>query len=229
MASKDTNFPQDMLNFLAECIRWTGFAFNGLQDTYVQLTTRDLRSTYVILAKRLSSVALYPEATWRNLRLCASCLGTDAIRPEQWHRSVHAMPGQIEDSLLAKMHTHHVLDGLKLSGRLEDLTWWELTAKMMARALTLLDGVSQVEYPYDKRLDASLVADDIFGEIFKGFFDKFFIANFQRNRSGHHCVCTQPCEVQPCRPDAFSSRFSVLARGGRRLELREVEEVVVSN
>ena len=120
------------------------------------------------------------------------------------------MLGQTEDSLLAQMHTHRVLDGLTLSGRLEHLTWWELTAKRMARALTLLDGVLQVEYPYDKRLDASFVADDIFGEVFKGFFDKFFTADFQRNQPGHPCACTQPVEVQSYCPDASGEDFRCL-------------------
>jgi hypothetical protein len=183
----------------------------------------------VTLVKRLSSLALHPEISWRNIGLCASCLGMDAIRLGQWYQSVHPIPTQMEESLLAEMHAHNVLDGLILSGQPEDLTWWELTAKMMARAITLLDGVPQVDYPYDKRLDGAFVADAIFEEALKGFFNKFFTEDFQRNRYGHPCTCTLPGEVQPYCPDAFRGRFSVLARCGANLQLHGTEEVVMSN
>jgi len=133
MALQDRSLPQDMIESLEQCVRLTEQMFTRPQDMYVRSATWDLRNTYVTLAKRMSSLTLYPEVTWRNIGLCASCLGMDAIRLGQWYQSAHPMPGQTEDSVLADMHTHRVLDGLTLSDRLEDLTWWELTAKTMAR------------------------------------------------------------------------------------------------
>lgn len=231
MALQDTSLPNDMLEALQESLNWTDRFLNrlrGPRDLYVRLATHDLRLACVSLTKRLSSLTLFPEATWRNLDLCAKGLGLDVVRLGQWCQAPHHIPPKMQDSLLSEARSRNVLGGLTLSGRPEDLTWWEYSAKMMARALTLLDRVPQVDYPYDKRLDGQEwnVSQEVFEEVLRGLFEKFFTDDFQRNRYGHPCACTRPGEVQPYCPDAIRGRFSVLARGGAHLELRSVDEFV---